>query len=115
MEHLSRVTKGKDVLLNGDRLSSESGLLDSQCDGLDLSATQISWDALSLLDLDDVTWDNSLGVNVGPDAVTEYGAISSLHVFEGLKSAVSVSILPDSNDGVENENQKDNEGFHVCG
>jgi len=69
---------------------------------------------LSLLDLDNIAWDDSLGVNSEPFSVTEYGAISSLHVLEGLKSAISVSILPDGNEAVEDEDQKDNKGFHVC-
>lgn len=112
MEHLGGVTESLSVLHDGYRLSSQRSLLNLQSDGLDLSAAEVGWDALSLLHLDDVSWYDCLGINGRPRAVAENDAVSSLHVFKSIKSAISVSILPDGDDSVENENQKDNEGLY---
>ena len=101
--------------MNRNRLTSECSLLNLKGNRLNLSASEVGWDALSLFHLDDVAWHESLSINCGPRAVAEDDALGSLHVFEGLKRAVSVAILPDGNNGIEHENQKNDEGFNIGG
>jgi len=70
-----------------------------------LSNTEVGGDALALLDLNNVAWNNKLGVDSDPFAVAEHITLLRLHLLKSVKRTVSVAVLPDSHDGVQDKDQ----------
>ena len=80
---------------------------------MDVSDAEISGHALTDGHLDDVTGDESFGLLASPLSVAKDTALRCLHGLEGLQSAVSVRVLPNGNDGVEDKDKQNDEGLNV--
>ena len=80
---------------------------------MDGGATDVGGHALTLLDLHDITRYELFSINCVPDTVAKHSRLLSLHLFQGIEGAISITILPNGHDGVQNEDQEDDKGFDV--
>lgn len=108
----SGVWHGLGALWNGDRLTSQQGLVDSEGGGLDLEDSEIGWDLVANTDVDHVTWHEVTSkdlLNLTRSVLSEDLGHSWLVLLESLNSALGVLLLPDTDASVGDENGEDDE------
>jgi len=108
----SGVWNGLGALWNGDRLTSQEGLVDSEGGRLDLEDSKIGWDLVTNTDIDHITWHQVTSenlLNLTWSVLSEDLGHGWLVLLESLNSALGVLLLPDSDASVGDENGKDDE------
>mmetsp|Transcript_2329 Transcript_2329/g.4888 ORF Transcript_2329/g.4888 Transcript_2329/m.4888 type:complete len:314 (-) Transcript_2329:342-1283(-) len=98
-----------------DRLgfSRQGALVAAQSSGDELAETNVRRSFVSHTNLDNVSGNQFFGGQViVPNSVAQAGCVQGLHLFEGLQGIFGIGFLPDSYNGVDDENQQNDGRFH---
>lgn len=94
-----------DGLLDGERLSGETGLIDRDVDGVEEAA--VGGDNVSNLERDDISGDEVGRVDLSPLAVATALGLGGERLHEGLDGASSGALLVEADTRVDEEEEND--------
>ena len=110
------VGHGIGVLDDRDGLSSQDGLIDPEGGREDLGQPDVGGDLVADGDLNDVTGHDLLGADlldtalVGTYDLTHLGLV----LLQRLDGGLGVTLLPDTDNGVGDEDEQNDEGLDEC-
>ena len=109
----SEIVDNFGLLLNRNGFTSQEGLVDSHGGRVDLEDSDISGDLVTDGDFDDITGDDFSGedsldlFSIGSEDLAHLGLV----LLQGFDGGLGVLFLPDTDDGVGDEDEEDDKGL----